>query len=251
MMIRSMILICATAQLLLLPAINGLQAQPVQHTAWDALLRKHITAEGMADYKGFIKDSVKLGQYLRLLSLNHPKPDWSKAEQMAYWINAYNAFTIKLIIDHYPVKSIKAIKRGIPYVNSVWDIKFIKIQDQIYSLNNIEHDILRPKFKDARVHAAINCASISCPRLSNEAFTAETLDRQLETATRAFINDPVRNRVGKDQAAISAIFNWFGADFRRDAGSVRAFINRYARIPVREDGKISFLPYNWNLNEAK
>jgi hypothetical protein len=194
---------------------------------------------------------VQLGQYLRLLSANHPKPDWPKTEQMAFWINAYNAFTIKLVIDHYPVKTIKAIKRGIPYINSVWDIKFIYIQGQNYSLNNIEHDILRPKFGDARVHAAINCASISCPRLANEAYTAQRLEKQLDRATRDFINDPLRNKVRREQASISAIFNWFGGDFKRDAGSLRAFLNKYAAEPLRENGKISFLPYNWNLNEAK
>jgi hypothetical protein len=252
MTIRSFLRIATTAGLLLFqdPA-NSLLAQPIQHNTWDALLKKHVAANGMVDYKGFIQDSVQLGQYLRLLSANHPKADWPKTEQMAFWINAYNAFTIKLVIDHYPVKTIKAIKRGIPYINSVWDIKFIYIQGQNYSLNNIEHDILRPKFGDARVHAAINCASISCPRLANEAYTAQRLEKQLDRATRDFINDPLRNKVRRDQASISAIFNWFGGDFKRDAGSLRAFLNKYAAEPLRENGKISFLPYNWNLNEAK
>ncbi len=121
----------------------------------------------------------------------------------------------------------------------------------MYSLNNIEHDILRPKFKDARVHAAINCASFSCPRLANEAFTAQNLEKQLDAATRSFINDPLRNKVESKQATVSAIFNWFGGDFKRDAGSVRAFLNKYARTPLQEGGKISFLPYDWSLNEAK
>lgn len=224
---------------------------PVSHDLWDALLKKHVRADGMADYKGFVKDSVRLSQYLDLLASAHPQASWSRAEQMAYWINAYNAFTVKLIVDYYPVQSIKDIKKGIPFVNTVWDIKFINIQGKTYDLNNIEHNILRPQFKDARIHAAINCASISCPRLHNEAFTAAKLEKQLEAVTRSFINDPVRNRVSADKGELSAIFNWFSGDFKRDAGSVRNFVNKYAKIKLSESAKITYLDYDWGLNDAK
>ncbi len=223
--------------------------EPVSHDLWDELLQKHVNAEGLMNYKGMQRDSARLNRYLRLLSGAHPQSSWTEAEQMAYWINAYNAFTVKLILNHYPVESIKDIKRGIPLVNSVWDIRFIKIQDQTYDLNQIEHQILRPLFKDARIHAAINCASFSCPRMLRHAFTAVNLDQQLDTAMRGFINDPLRNRITSDKAEVSAIFSWFSGDFKRDAGSIRAYLNRYSKIKISETGKISFLNYDWRLND--
>jgi hypothetical protein len=147
-------------------------ATPVQHQQWDSLLQKHVTAEGWVDYDGFIKDSLDLRSYLNLLSENHPDPGtWTNEERMAYWINAYNAFTVDLILRHYPLESIKDIRPGIPFVNTVWDIKFINIQGQTYDLNNIEHGILRPKFDEPRIHFAVNCASVSCPKLMNRAYT--------------------------------------------------------------------------------
>lgn len=224
---------------------------PVSHKIWDGLLRKHVRADGFVDYKGFVKDSAQLNKYLGLLSSAHPQPSWGKEEQMAYWINAYNAFTVKLIVDHYPVASIKDIKKGIPFVNTVWDIKFIRIEGQTYDLNNIEHGILRKDFKDARIHAALNCASYSCPRLRAEAFVAGKLESQLEDAMRTFVNDPLRNRVSADKAEISQIFSWFSGDFKSDAGSVRDFINRYAKVKLKPEGKISHLEYDWKLNDAR
>lgn len=224
---------------------------PVSHEIWDGLLKKHVRPDGFVNYKGFVKDSAQLNKYLALLSSAHPQPSWGKEEQMAYWINAYNAFTVKLIVDHYPVVSIKDIKKGIPFVNTVWDIKFIHIEGQTYGLNNIEHGILRKDFKDARIHAAVNCASYSCPRLRAEAFVAGKLDSQLEDAMRTFVNDPLRNRVSADKAEISQIFSWFSGDFKSDAGGIRNFINRYAKVKLKPGGKISYLEYDWKLNDAR
>lgn len=230
------------------PVLAGTE---VSHEIWDGLLRAYVRSGGLVDYEGFLSDSITLNRYLALLSSSHPGPSWSRGEQMAYWINAYNAFTVKLILDHYPVAGIKDIKKGIPFVNSVWDIKFIRIQGQVYDLNNIEHGILRRQFKDARIHAAINCASLSCPKLRPEAYVADKLDAQLDDAMRGFINDPQRNRVSADRAELSSIFSWFGSDFRRDAGSVRGYVNRYATVKLRAGGKIVFLDYDWRLNELK
>jgi hypothetical protein len=225
-------------------------SKPVSHVQWDALVKKHVGADGFVDYKGFIQDSVALNKYLQLLETAHPsEKNWSRDEQMAYWINAYNAYTVQLIIRNYPVKSIKDIKRGLAFVNSVWDIKFIRIQGYTYDLNNIEHNILRPVFKDARVHAAVNCASYSCPKLLNEAYTAERLDAQLTASMSSFINDPLRNRITADKAEISEIFKWFKGDFERDAESVRAFLNRYASIKLTDKTDIKYLDYDWKLNE--
>lgn len=226
-------------------------AKPVSHDLWDGLLKKHVRQDGLVDYKNFQRDTSELRRYLDLLGSAHPDDSWSRTEQMAYWINAYNAFTIQLILQNYPLKSIKDIKRGIAFVNSVWDIKFIRIGDKIYDLNNIEHGILRPKFKDARIHAALNCASYSCPRLRAGAYTAGQLEEQLEEAMRNFVNDPLRNQIGPEKARISEIFKWFGGDFRRDAGSVRNYLKKYAKAGLKKDTPISYIDYNWRLNEAE
>jgi hypothetical protein len=229
----------------------SVEKKPISHQLWNNLLQKHVESNGLVDYKGFIEDSTKLNTYLSLLSSTHPRQTWSENERIAYWINAYNAFTVKLIVDYYPVKSIKEIKKGIPFLNSVWDIKFIRIEGETYDLNNIEHSILRKEFSDARIHAAINCASISCPLLRGEAFVAEKLDKQLDDAMHSFINDPIRNRVKAGEAEISKIFRWFGGDFKKHAGSVRTFINQYANEKVSDKGKIAHLDYNWSLNDIK
>ncbi|MBC7775027.1 MAG: DUF547 domain-containing protein [Phycisphaerae bacterium] len=227
-------------------------SRPVTHEIWDGLVKKHVGTDGFVNYKGFIQDSMEFNRYLQLLETSHPSDKgWTREEQMAYWINAYNAFTVQLILRNYPVSSIKDIKRGIAFVNSVWDIKFIKIQGYTYDLNNIEHNILRPVFKDARVHAAINCASYSCPKLLNEAYTAEHLESQLDKSMRNFVNDPLRNQITAEKARISEVFKWFKGDFERDAGSVREFLNRYSKVKLTEQTDISHLDYQWSLNEAE
>lgn len=227
-------------------------ASPIQHDRWNVLVKKHVKDDGFVDYQGFIRDSVELNLYLDQLSAVHPdSKSWSRNEQMAYWINAYNAFTIKLIMQNYPVASIKDVKKGIAFVNSVWDIKFIKIQSYTYDLNNIEHNILRPVFKDARVHAAINCASYSCPRLRREAYTPEKLDSQLEDAMKKFLADPLRNKISPEKAEISEIFKWFKGDFDRDAGSLIAYINKFSEQKISDKTELKYLSYNWSLNESK
>ena len=227
------------------------QSRPVTHEIWDGLLKKHVDNTGFVNYRGMVRDSGELNRYLQLLENAHPNDKyWSRNEQMAYWINAYNAFTVQLIVRNYPLKSIKDIKSGLAFVNSVWDIKFIRLQGFDYDLNNIEHNILRPVFKDARVHAAINCASYSCPRLLDEAFTAQNLESQLNAAMRGFVNDPLRNRIGPDKAEISEIFKWFKGDFERD-GTLRDFLNRYLEVKLTKSTEISHIDYNWALNEAR
>ncbi len=224
-------------------------AEPISHEKWDSLLQRHVSEEGWVDYPGFLSDSIAVNSYLELLSNNHPDPaTWTDKERLAYWINAYNAFTVKLIMDHYPVESIKDIKSGIPFVNTVWDIKFIEIEGQTYDLNNIEHGILRPKFDEPRIHFAVNCASVSCPKLQNKAYTARQLDLQLDEAAREFINDPTRNIINENQLQLSKIFKWYGGDF--DQG-VRKIIEKYAGTEFKQNADIDYLEYNWRLNERK
>ena len=223
--------------------------EPPSHELWNILLQKHVDSKGKVDYQGLQKDSLQLNRYLDLLRSNHPDENqWSKEAQMAYWINAYNAFTVKLIIDHYPVKSIKDIKRGIPFINTVWDIKFIKIGTNTYDLNNIEHTKLRKKFKDPRIHFAVNCASYSCPALRNEAYSAEKLDQQLTDATKRFLADDRKNQISAQKINISKLFFWYKGDFTKK-GSVIDFINAYSSVRVNKDAAVNYQDYLWNLNE--
>lgn len=226
-------------------------SKPINHTLWTHLLSKYVSSDGLFDYNGFQTEKNVLEAYLELLSKHHPNDQyWTREEQLAYWINAYNAFTIKLVSDHYPVESIKEIKKGIPFVNSVWDIKFIKIENELYDLNNIEHGILRQKFNEPRIHFAINCASVSCPRLLSEAFSADQLEEQLAFATTLFLDDPTKNQLKEKNLRLSKIFKWFKNDFTKD-GSLVEFINKELNLSLSSSAKVDFMDYDWSLNEVQ
>lgn len=218
------------------------------HQLWTKLLAKYVDSLGNVDYKGFQKDTTALNSYLQQLAKHTVNNEWSYAEKKAYWINAYNAFTVKLIVANYPVKSIKDLGGSIYKVNTPWDIKFIKLGNKTYDLNNIEHGILRKDFNDPRIHAAVNCASISCPKLRNEAYTAAKLEEQLTDQMRAFINNPQKNTLAKNEIEISSIFKWFSGDFTAE-GDIIDYLNTYSKIEISKDADISYKDYNWNLNE--
>lgn len=220
-------------------AVDASPAAAPAHDAWDALLQKHVSKDGRVDYEGFVKNKKALQDYLDLLLENPPMDDWTQDERLAYLINAYNAFTVKLIVDNYPVKSIKDLHDGEP-----WDVKWIKMGRRTYSLNNIEHDLIRQLFDEPRIHFAVNCAALSCPPLLNRAWTAETLETYFEQQTKAFINNSRYNKVSAEQAQLSQIFNWYGEDF----GNLHAYVNRYAKTKVNKGAKISFMEYDWALN---
>ena len=224
---------------------------PVDHSIYDQLLKKYVDERGQVNYKGFKKEQAEFKKYLDLLSKNPPAASWSKNEQMAYWINAYNAFTIQLILDHYPVQSIKDIgsKIQIPFVTTPWAIKFISIGKEKMSLDNIEHGTLRKKFDDPRIHFALVCASKSCPRLRNEAYMAEKLDRQLDDQGRDFLNNPAKNAITPKQASLSKYFDWYKGDWQDNGKSIEEWVNRYSKTKINSNTKISFMDYNWNLNE--
>lgn len=219
-------------------------ANHVDHGIFNSLLKKHVSTDGKVNYRGFIKDITELDNYLNILRKSHPGPGWTLQERMAYWINAYNAFTIKLITDNYPVKSIKDINKD----SSPWDFRFILITDRNYSLGEIENQILKKEFNDPRFHFAINCASISCPKLLNEAYQPATLNRQLDYAARDFINDETRNRITPGSAQLSSVFEWYNEDFTKE-GTLIGYINRFAETKIGSNAKVKYLPYNWNLNE--
>ena len=217
------------------------------HAVWNDLLNAHVDAAGWVSYKGFIQDSTKLNTYLKTLSVCSPSGSWSMDEKLAYWINAYNAFTVKLILDHYPLESIKDIKRGIPFINSVWDIDFFEIGGQKMDLNEIEHAILRKQFSEPRIHFAIVCASKSCPRLLNTAYTAEKLETQLQAQAIEFINDPSKNRVQEKHLQLSPIFRWFKGDFTNGM-TIQEYVLKYSKFRFDKDADVSYMDYDWSLN---
>jgi len=208
------------------------------HAAWNTLAQKHISSTGKVNYKGFKADIGAFDAYLKSLADNPIQSSWSRNKKMAYWINAYNAFTIKLIVDNYPVKSITDLEGGKP-----WDKKWIKLGGKTYSLNNIEHDILRPQYKDARIHFAVNCAAKSCPPVWNKAWTAANLKGQLERSAKSFINNSKYNSVGGSNAAISKIFEWYAVDF----GNITDYLNKYANTKVADGTAVTYQEYNWAL----
>lgn len=215
-------------------------AKSVDHSKWNVLLQKNVSKNGTVDYKGFQKDSKQLQSYLAVLASNVPTKSSSKNAVLAYWINTYNAFTVKLILDNYPVKSIKDIK-------DPWGQKFFTLGDKKYSLEEVEHEILR-KMDEPRIHFAINCASFSCPNLLNEAYTEANLEKQLTAVAKSFINDKTKNTITANKIEISKIFDWFSGDFKKK-GTLIDYLNQYSSAKINSNAKISYKEYNWSLNE--
>ena len=227
-----------------------LQAQqPPSHELLDQILSRYVVND-VFNYRGLLKDSVKLNNYLLNISNQPPADHWTKEEKLAYWINAYNAYTLKLIIDNYPLESITDLHPTIhiPLLNTVWLKKFFSFGGEPTSLDEIEHKILRKEFNEPRIHFAINCASTSCPPLRNEAFKASVLESQLEEQTRVFINDIERNEISPANPKVSKIFSWFSGDFKKEQTIIQ-FINRYSEIQINEDADIDYMKYNWGLND--
>ena len=215
-------------------------AQTIDYSKWTKILQAYVAENGDVNYKGLQESPKPLNTYLKNLAANAPKENWSKAEKMAFWINAYNAYTIQLILDNYPTESIKDIK-------DPWGQTFFEIDGKTMSLNTIEHEILRP-MGDSRIHFAIVCASESCPKLLNCAYEAETLTDQLDQAAREFINDPSKNSMTASEITISKIFKWFKSDFPKGDAFI-TYLNKYSTVNISPDTKINFQNYNWSLNE--
>jgi len=226
--------------------------QAPDHSSWTTLLSKYVEDNGLVNYEGFISEKAELENYLEILSSNAPSESWSENEKLAYWINAYNAFTVKLIVDNYPLESIKDLNPtiSVPTVNTIWAKEWFQIGGEDFSLDRIEHKILRKEFNEPRIHFAVNCASISCPVLRAEAYEADKIDRQLDEQTRIFMNDPSRNIITKEKVQVSKIFSWFGGDFKKDQ-TLLEFIDRYTREDLNDNAKVRFTKYDWNLNEVK
>jgi hypothetical protein len=239
------------AAFLILPApLAATAAGEVDHGIYAELLSKHVR-NGRVDYADFKAGEARLDQYLKLLEGVDPEP-LPREEQFAFYINAYNAWTIKLILGAYPgVKSIKDLGN---FFQSPWKKEFIRILGRVVTLDHIEHEILRPRFRDPRVHFAINCASKSCPPLLAEPFRGRTLDAQLTRVTTDFLNLPDNSRLEGDQLWVSSIFKWFAEDFKSD---VIGFYLAYAQGDLKQKlqagrGRIEvkYMDYDWSLNGA-
>ena len=211
---------------------------------YNALLQKHVDEKGNVDYKNLKKEASKLTEYLSFLAKTTPQKSWSGDKKKAFWINAYNAYTLKIILDNYPTKSIMKIKKK---GKDAWNIPFAKVGGKNYTLNHIEHEILRKDFSDPRIHVGVNCASLSCPQLGNFAFTESNIESELERLMKLFINDTSRNIITEKKIQISKIFDWFKGDFIKN-GSVIDYFNKYSDIKINKKAKIRYLEYNWNLN---
>ena len=216
-----------------------------QTSIFDSLLQKNVDKTGRVDYQSLKNNETLLDNYLAYIQNNEPTKDWSSNKKKAFWINTYNAYTIKIILNNYPLKSIRDIKID---GKTAWKIPFVKVGQKRYTLDQIEHKILRKKFNDPRIHVGINCASVSCPRLWNFAFTEDNIAYSLDNLIKVFINDTTRNKISKKNVALSEIFNWFSKDFIKN-GTIINYLNTYAAIKISEKASIKYLTYDWSLNK--
>ncbi|MES9946652.1 MAG: DUF547 domain-containing protein [Candidatus Thiodiazotropha sp.] len=240
------------------------------HGAWDELLRQHVITErgGVAtsvDYSGLSGKRSRLKEYLNSLAEVDQAAfeAWSKPDQLAFLINAYNAWTVELILTRYP--DLDSIKDLGGFFSSPWKKAFIPLFGEKRSLDDIEHGMIRKRgsYNDPRIHFAVNCASIGCPALRSEAYSGERLDEQLQQQTELFLADRMRNRYTGDRFEVSAIFKWYREDFQQgwlDIHSVADLLLRYkASLGLTEaeadrlrnsKPSIHFLDYDWRLNAA-
>jgi len=253
----------------------ALPATAIDHAfkAWDGLLKKHVryVQNGNAsrvDYAGFARDRAQLDAVVDdWQKVTRAEFDgWTKPQQQAFLINAYNAFTIEKILKRYP--DIKSIRDYGTVFGNPWKDKFFTLFGQPSYLDFVEHETLRKEgvYDDPRVHVSVVCASIGCPMLRNEAFVADRLDAQMEDGMRRFLSDRTRNRYNPDtkKLEVSKIFDWYGKDFEKGHkgySSVKQTLSRYSdqladkpedRAVVRDQkADVTFLDYDWALNDAK
>lgn len=230
----------------------------IDHSAWNSFLQRYVVASddgihrvAYAAVSG--EDRSRLDAYVAALA-GLSISDYARAEQFAYWINLYNALTVKVVLDHYPVASIRDIdiSPGL-FANGPWDGVLVEVEGEGLTLNDIEHRILRPIWDDPRIHYAVNCASIGCPNLLTEAFTAGASERLLDSAARAYINHPRGVGVQADGITLSSIYNWFVTDFDADGG-VLPHLQRYAATELaaqlQSQPRIIDYVYDWSLNDS-
>lgn len=231
------------------------------HSLFTEILNKHVN-NGKVNYKELISE-LSFDNYLDQLKNTNPDTIKNSNDKLAFWINVYNAYTLKIIIDNYPLESINDLHSGGLIIGTIlsttiWDKDFVVINGSRTTLNSVEHDIIREIFNDPRAHFALVCASISCPPLRNEAYEGYKLDDQLTDQGIIFLNDSTKNSfdINNKEAGISKIFDWFEEDFGHNDEEVLLFISQFLSVPVANSLKknasewdIDYLDYNWNLNE--
>ena len=209
------------------------------HDEWNSILKSNVTSSGKVNYVSMKTKLSNIETYITNLESLSDQSTWSKNEKLAYWINLYNAATVRLIIQNYPTTSITSLNGGKP-----WDKKVVTISGKSYTLNQIENDIIRPRFKEPRIHFAVNCAAVSCPKIMNSAFTADKLNYQLTKQAKAFINGS-KNSINENSVEISKIFEWYAVDF---GSSIIEYLNKYSTTQINSEATIGYKEYNWNLN---
>jgi len=231
------------------------------HTIWSKILHEVVVQDGVKSgvkYSALRSSPKELQRYIYSLS-DVTKSQFSKfteAQKLSFLINAYNAFTVTLIINNYPVSSIKKIGG---WFSTPWKIQFFKLFGELHSLDDIEHEMIRKWFDEPRIHFALVCAAKSCPPLRNEAYVADRLEDQLHDAAKNFLNDNDRNYFDPATSTLhfSSIFKWYGSDFDKKHGSAQRFAAPFiadsegqAATIAAESTAIEFLPYDWSLNDA-
>jgi len=222
------------------------------HSKWDNILKEYtIKSENQVyfNYRDLKKKNGILKNYLKELEAvtDDQFNKFSRDQKLAFWINAYNAYTIQIVLDHYPLKSIKDISSGW-FSSGPWKKEFITLLGRKMSLDDIEHNTIRKIFDEPRIHFAVNCASMGCPSLLQEAFTGEKLESQLEKATQNFLQNKTKNHIKNDTLYLSKIFKWYGDDFDKKHGGFKKFIIISLKIPEK-DYSVHFNDYDWGLNE--
>ena len=249
--------------MLFLISVSSAQNKNEQHLLFTQILNDYVHT-GLVDYTK-LKDDKRLDEYLVQLENTNPDNLLTDEDKLAFWINAYNAFTLKFILEEYPVESINDLHWGGLYLGTllgttVWDDEKILINGTKLSLNNIEHDIARKKINEERVHFAMVCASLGCPSLRNEAFEGYKLNKQLNEQARIFFNDETKNNfnINKRTAYLSKILDWYSSDFGKDDQGILLYISQFLDSDIADDiernspqWEIDHLSYNWDLNEIK
>lgn len=237
---------------------NENNAANIDHAAWQHLLDRYLVSDHASGINRFNYDAVSdadkhtLESYLGSMQQLDPR-NYNRDVQQAYWINLYNALTIKVVLDEYPVESITTISEDFVSFGP-WDDLVAEVQGQALTLNDIEHRILRPIWNDNRIHYAVNCASIGCPNLSAQAFTAANLEAQLEAAAVAYVNHPRGVHFDNGELQVSSIYHWYKVDFGNTDASLLLHLQDYAKPPLRAQlenyqGNINH-DYDWNLNDV-
>ena len=232
--------------------------EPTRHAEFSRLLARYVDDQGRVDYAQLQQHAdTTLGPYLNQLASTNPA-QLSRDAQLAFWINAYNALALKTIIDHYPVENIWATTPGPAKPGkeeNPFKKKIAEVADTARTLDEIEHQIIRERFDDPRIHFAVVCAATSCPPLRQEAYTGPRLDAQLDDQARTFLHNEQKNKipVDEDRIALTRILKWFGSDFGPSTDAVQQYIARYFEGSVRErlsqaEYQVEFLPYDWSLN---